>query len=131
LSGSIKSWPVGILPPGFEEDWLRQHCHKILLVEGGPDYLAACQLIAAQDENVLPVTMLGASVSICMDALPHFANRRTTIVAHGDEAGRGAGLCWAKQIEVAGGLVRLVNMKQGDLCDAVSNGSINKLEEIL
>jgi hypothetical protein len=26
---------VGLLPPGFEEPWLREHVHKILFVEGG------------------------------------------------------------------------------------------------
>ena len=39
----------------------QKHVHKILLVEGGPDYLAACQLIGEQDENVLPVAMLGGA----------------------------------------------------------------------
>jgi hypothetical protein len=55
LRGSSKQWPVGLLPPGFEKPWLKEHVRKILLVEGGPDYLAACQLIAeSTDENVLP-----------------------------------------------------------------------------
>ena len=123
LRGSSKSWPVGILPAGFEEPWLKQHCHKILLVEGGPDYLAVCQLIAEQDENVLPVAMLGASQNICEDALPHFANRRVTIVGHPDEAGRAAAARWAGQIQRAGGLVRTIQPKKGDLCDIVSAGA--------
>jgi hypothetical protein len=72
LKGSSKSWPVGLLPGGFEESWLEQHCHKILLVEGGPDYLAACQLIAESgEENVLPVAMLGAGATISQDALTY------------------------------------------------------------
>ena len=118
-----KVWPVGILPAGFEEPWLKQHCHKILLVEGGPDYLAVCQLIAEQDENVFPVAMLGASQNICEDALPHFANRRVTIVGHPDEAGRAAAARWAGQIQRAGGLVRTIQPKKGDLCDIVSAGA--------
>ena len=78
LPGSSKSWPVGILPTGFEEPWLKEHCHKILLVEGGPDYLAACQLIAAEVCNILPVAMLGSSASHC---------RRCTALFHGAQSG--------------------------------------------
>jgi hypothetical protein len=125
LRGSSKSWPVGLLPAGFEESWLKENVHKILLVEGGPDYLAACQIIAAQDINVLPVAMLGASQSISNDALPYFKNRRVTIVGHSDKAGREAGLRWAKQIQGAGGLVKLKNLTSGDLCDAVAAGATN------
>ena len=51
LRGSTKSWPVGLLPGGFEEPWLRQHVKKILLVEGAPDYLAACQLLAESESD--------------------------------------------------------------------------------
>ena len=123
LRGSSKSWPVGILPPGFEEDWLRRHCHKILLVEGGPDYLAACQLIAESAENVLPVAMLGASATICQDALSYFAGKHVTVVGHPDEAGRAAAMRWAQQIKAAGEVVRSIQLKKGDLCDIVAAGA--------
>ena len=56
--------------------------------------------------------MLGASVDICSAALPHFADRRVTMVAHADEAGRKAGLRWAKQIQGAGRLARISNLKR-------------------
>jgi DNA primase len=123
LRGSSKSWPVGLLPPAFEESWLKEHVRKILLVEGGPDYLAACQLIAAQDENVLPVAMLGASATICQDALPYFANRRVPVAAHPDEAGQPAAARWMKQIQAAGGLVRIFKLTKGDLCDIIAAGA--------
>ena len=123
LRGSSKSWPVGLLPPGFEESWLKEHVRKILLVEGGPDYLAACQLIAeSSDENVLPVAMMGASATISQDALHYFAGRRVTIAGHPDKAGRDAALRWALQIRDAGGLARPVALKNGDLCDIVAAG---------
>jgi hypothetical protein len=123
LRGSAKSWPVGILPPAFDESWLKEHVRKILLVEGTPDFLAACQLIVEQDINVLPVAMLGASQSICNDALPHFSGRKVTIVAHPDEAGRTAAERWAKQIQGARGLPRIFKLKSNDLCDIVAEGA--------
>jgi hypothetical protein len=123
LARSNKSWPVGLLPPGFEKPWLKEHVRKILLVEGGPDYLAACQLIAAStDDNVLPVVMMGASATISQDALPYFAGRRVTIAGHPDKAGRDAALRWALQIRDAGGFARPVALKNGDLCDIVAAG---------
>ena len=54
------------MPEGFHA---HEHIRKILIVEGAPDYLAARQLIAAQDENILPVAMLGASASISQQAI--------------------------------------------------------------
>ena len=127
LKGSSKSWPVGLLPGGFEESWLEQHCRKILLVEGGPDYLAACQLIAESgEENVLPVAMLGAGATICQDALTYFAGRNVTVVGHPDEAGLAAAIRWGQQIKAAGGIVRVVRLKKGDLCDIVSAGATHK-----
>lgn len=122
LRGSSKSWSVGIHPPGFDEPWLRDHVHRILLVEGGPDYLAACQIIAEQDGNVLPVAMLGATQSISQGALPHFTARRVIIIGHPDKSGRAAAANWGTQIQGAGGLVHAIQLKQGDLCDSVAAG---------
>jgi len=129
LAGSRKNWPLGLLPPAFEEPWLKEHVHRILLMEGGPDYLAACQIIAAQDVNILPVAMLGASQRIAFGALPYFAERETVIVAHPDEAGREAGIRWAQQIKGAGGQVEVVQ-GDNDLNDAVSAGGITNALEL-
>ena len=123
VAGSRKSWPVGVLPPGFEEPWLREHVHRILLVEGGPDYLACCQIIAEQDTNVLPVAMLGASQSISQAALPYFTGRRVTVIGHPDKSGREAATNWGTQIQGAGGLVQPIHLKNGDLCDHVVAGA--------
>jgi hypothetical protein len=128
ITGSDKSWPVGIIPPGFEEPWLKQHCHKLLLVEGGPDYLAACQIIvespATDFDNVLPVAILGASNSIAVDVLHYFIGRQTTIVAHGDNEGRDASARWEEQITSAGGTAQVVYLNNGtDLNDAVAAGA--------
>jgi hypothetical protein len=125
---SDKSWPVGILPSGFEEPWLTEHVHKIMLVEGGPDYLAACQLIAESPEtdfdNVLPAAIFGAGNDIAIDALTHFSARQITIVAHGEDAGQDAAARWAEQIKSAGGSAQVLYLNQGtDLCDAVAAGA--------
>lgn len=126
FGGSDKNWPVGILPPGFEDEWLRENADKIFLVEGGPDYLAACQIIAESPatnfDNVLPVTMLGASNNIADDALVHFSERKTTIVAHGDDEGCNAAERWKEQIIGAGGAAQVFYLTQ-DLCDAVAAGA--------
>ena len=50
------------------------------------------------------------------------ANRRVTVVAHPDEAGRGAAERWAKQIQGAEGVVRILQLKKHDLCDIVAAG---------
>ena len=125
---SDKSWPVGILPPGFEDEWLTKHVHRIMLVEGGPDYLAACQIIAespATDfDNVLPVAILGAGNEIADEALVHFARRETMIVAHGETAGYDAADRWSAQIKSAGGAAQVLYLNQGtDLCDTVAGGA--------
>jgi Toprim-like len=98
------------------------HIRKILLVEGAPDYLAACQLIAAQDENILPVTMLGASASISHEAIKYFTCRNVTIVAHPDNAGREAAMRWGTQLQDWGAIVQAIQLKKGDLCSVVASG---------
>ena len=123
-----KSWPVGIFAPGCEDEWLKENVHKIMLVEGGPDYLAACQIIAespATDfDNVLPVAILGASNDIADDALAHFSERETMIVAHGEDEGYNAADRWAEQIKSAGGAAQVLYLNQGtDLCDTVAGGA--------
>ena len=119
LRGSTKSWPVGIKPEGFQA---HEHIRKILLVEGAPDYLAACQLIAAQDDNILPVAMLGASASISHEAIKYFACRNVTIVAHPDNAGREAAMRWGAQLQDGGAIVQAIQLKKGDLCSVVASG---------
>jgi hypothetical protein len=66
------------------------------------------------------------------DALPHFANRRVTVIAHPDEAGREAAARWAKQIQGAEGLFRILQLKKHDLCDIVAAGAThNDLRSLL
>ena len=75
--------------------------------------------------NVLPVAILGAgNHDIAINALPHFTGRQTTIVAHGEDAGRNAADGWAGQIKGAGGSAQVVYLNNGtDLNDAVVAGA--------
>jgi CHC2 zinc finger len=124
LAGSRKSWPVGLRPPLLNENWLRKYVQTILLVEGMPDYLAACQLLVGRVAcDVLPVAILGASQTIASEALPYFTARRVIIVGHPDKAGREAATNWGTQIQGAGGIVQPIQLKNGDLCDRVVAGA--------
>jgi hypothetical protein len=96
----LKSWPMGITPPGFAQSKIDALNPRILLVEGTPDYIAACQLILDLPYLVLPCAMLGKSADISADALPHFKNRIVTIAGHPDARDRIA--AWASQIQGAG-----------------------------
>jgi hypothetical protein len=96
----LKSWPMGITPPGFTQSKIDALNPRILLVEGSPDYLAACQLILELPHLVLPCAMLGKSADISSNSLPHFKDRRVTIAGHSDAGDRIT--AWGKQIRDAG-----------------------------
>lgn len=116
LRGSCKSWPLGCQPPkvsvpdGF----------PVVLVEGSPDYLAACALAFHAKREFLPVTMLGAGQSIHVEALPFFSGRDVLILAHPDEAGTSAAKRWAAQLRAAGGNPSCMKLEGGDLNDLVT-----------
>ena len=114
LRGSCKSWPLGTqikvsVPDGF----------PVVLVEGGPDYLAACELAFYARREFLPAAMLGAGQSIHEDALPFFKGRDVLILAHPDEAGTTAAKRWAAQLQGAGANPRCLKLEGGDLNDLV------------
>jgi hypothetical protein len=78
--GSWQSWPLGIREASKGL--------SIALVEGAPDFLAACHFIAISkmDWHVAPVAMLGAGHRIAAEALPLFAGKKVRIFAHVDKA---------------------------------------------
>jgi len=124
----LKSWPVGILPPGFSDEQIQAMNPTILLVEGGPDYIAACQLTIRHPEwNILPAAMLGKAADICSKALPLFAGRKVSIAGHPDAEPRVAR--WATQIKAArASQVRPVLLESGDLNDVLSNSPATETE---
>jgi hypothetical protein len=111
-----KSWPVGA-------DNMGQRAN-VLLVEGGPDMLAAWHFLlrAGLEEKVAVVCMLGASNKIAAEALPYFAGKRVRIVMDADfpkdseaKAKRvlvaaGAALRWTAQLTAAGAACEVWNV---------------------
>jgi hypothetical protein len=93
LPGTRADWPVGTAAIG-------PHHEAILLLEGGPDLLAAHVFLFAENReaNAAAVGLLGAAASIAPDALDACRGRRLRIVAHADDAGQEAAQRWAAQL---------------------------------
>ena len=111
LRGSSKSWPVGLallkrLP----------HFRALMLLEGGPDYLAALHFCLEQDiHDVLPIAMLGRGVGakIHPEALSLLKGRRIRLCPHNDADGGGmtAAQMWATQLNEHGCTVDFCGFK--------------------
>lgn len=102
LRGSRKSWPLGAAVlrrvPEFR---------TLLLVEGGPDYLAALHFAHELERwDVLPVAMLGRGTGTKIDAaaLELMRGRRVRIYPHADADGGGVESArrWAAQLNWVG-----------------------------
>jgi hypothetical protein len=107
LRGSCKSWPLGVAVLRRIPDF-----RTVLLVEGGPDYLAALHFAAELDRwDVLPVAMLGRSAGAKIDpaALELLQGRCVRIYPHADADGGGTRSArqWAMQLHSAGCTVDL------------------------
>lgn len=102
LAGSKKDWPVGLVVRGFELAEFR----ALLLVEGGPDYLAALHFTMQHHGDCLPIAFLGvgAGKHIRHEALTLMGGRRVRIYPHVEESdvGRNASERWAEQLVAAG-----------------------------
>jgi hypothetical protein len=103
LGGSIKSWPVGLALP--EE--LTKTTSNFMLVEGGPDLLAAYHLkLEMNDLSWTPIALLGAGVNrIDPEALALLRGKCVKVIEHADAAGTSAGPSWAKALSAAGARV--------------------------
>jgi hypothetical protein len=78
-AGSWAAWPVGCAGLGLAE--------RVAVVEGGPDALAMCDLMAGWGWGLndgAVVAMFGASASIAPWCLGKFRGRRVRIFAHND-----------------------------------------------
>lgn len=105
LAGSRKDWPLGLTLGTMEMDGEpvpKSHPNAtILLVEGGPDYLAAFDFMAKSKAiGFQPVAILGKSNKLAPEALEEMAGRRVRIFPHLD--GMEAGKAWAAQLASVG-----------------------------
>lgn len=99
IKGSDKSWPIGaeLLRQGIE-------VRAIMLVEGGPDYLAALHFIHQfRVAGIMPVAMLGKA-EVHPDAVQLMKGRHVRIYPHNDpdEGGLRAALKWGAQFNQVG-----------------------------
>jgi len=135
LKGSTKSWPVGLALRVSESRGEHLRRIPLVLVEGGPDLLAAFALLAAlpsREGDVQPVAMLGASASINAEALSQIAGRRVLVLAHGDKAGADCAARWGRQLSEANCKVQLRHLPDGqDLNDLVSKHGLKTTGEVL
>lgn len=103
LRGSTKSWPVGL---GISRPDLIKHFQCFLLVEGGPDLIAALHFALLFHRAALPITILGAGAgtAIHSEALALLAGKRVRIYPHDDPGGQGqeAASKWVAQLQRAG-----------------------------
>lgn len=126
--GGQKNWPVNL------EDAARRP--KLALVEGGPDALAALEIVRREGkaESVGVVAVLGAAnTRLDPAALPFFRGKVIRLFPHADEAGRKAAKEWARALVDAGaarvdafdlsGLVRHDGQKGKDVCDLLNIGA--------
>lgn len=125
LRGSRKSWPLGAAVlrrlPQFR---------TLLLVEGGPDYLAALHFADELERwDVLPVTMLGRSTGTRMDpeALELMRGRRVRIYPHLDADGGGmqSAQQWATQLHSVDCTVDLFEFTDLRLTDGTHPKDLN------
>jgi len=96
LQGSNPAWPIGIIEA--------RQFPVILLVEGGPDGLAASAAIMEEKrwQDAAVVVMASSSPAIHPKALPHFDGKRVRIFADDGHAGEQASQKWQGQLIQAG-----------------------------
>lgn len=119
LKGSKKSWPIGLKPRKGNQEVSDL---RVIIVEGGADFLALYAIKEYAKTDFLPVAMLGASNRINKGALPFFAGREVIILADDDDAGVKAAQVWRDQLEEILVTVRAERLKTG-----VEKGDLNDL----
>lgn len=130
-----KSWPLGAAGMGSRK------C--VLLVEGGPDMLAAYHFLHGFEmlRQVAVVCMLGASNRIAEEALPYFEGTRVRIIMDEDQpkriktatgekmiqAGAEAAARWTQQLTMAGATVETFSLRGLTMADGRPVKDLNDL----
>jgi hypothetical protein len=124
LPGARAAWPLGA---GQAASF-----PVVLFCEGGPDLLAAYHFIAVEQraDDAAAVAMLGASLSVPTDALPHFAGRRVRFFTHSDAAGRASVTRWARQLAQAGARVDALALDGLRRADGSPAKDLNDLTQV-
>ena len=125
LKGSVKSWPCGLMP----NEGILEGAGALLLVEGGPDLLAALHFCLAQERwDLWPVAMLGAGAgSFHPEALPRLSGRRVRLYPHADDTGGVAVKRWAAQLQALGCTVDAFTCAGIPRCDGKPCKDLNDL----
>lgn len=138
--GSKKGWPIGLSLASGDPNQI------LLVVEGGPDFLAANVLVRhLRRADVLPVAIMGREITrLIPEAQQALAGRLVHIVPHRDRgesgeitSGRDAAVKWTDMLaddcgvtEVTWssleGLTRPDGQPATDLCEAVEDGGIER-----
>lgn len=123
-----KNWPVGCSAMGDRM--------KVLMVEGGPDFLAAVAFLLRWGVfyEVAVVSMLGTSNRIRESALGFFKGRRVRIAMDADEVkpdgkrpGLEAAARWTEQLTAAGAVVQAVDLSGVEMPDGAMAKDLNDL----
>jgi hypothetical protein len=104
--GSTKSRTIGRLVRPLGQQLVADYpC--VLLVEGGPDFLAAHYLIeqTADRSSYAVVGILGASQSVSDENWAEYEGKVVRIYPHMDEAGIAAATCWESKLKEHGAKV--------------------------
>ena len=114
---------------------LRTDPDPCFLVEGGPDWLAACWLawrsgLIPNAPQWIPLGLLGAGCLIPYSQLERLRQRRVCIFAHGDGSGESAAENWTKQLLSARCTVEVFPIGELGLLQTDGN-PVNDLNDVL
>jgi hypothetical protein len=130
LPGTCSNWPVGLSAIGPEHE-------GILLLEGGPDLLAAHGFLTAEKREAsgAAVCMLGSAVSLPPECLHSLRGRKIRIVAHADQPGQQAANRWGRQLLPLAACVDVVTLgtlerRDGSPCKDLNDASLLDEETI-
>ena len=121
LPNSQASWPIGL-----EES---RPYPIILLVEGGPDLLAAAHFAwcEGRDKETAIVAVMGASHRLKSYSLTILAGKRIRIFSHNDRSGIAFTKRWAKQLKNVGSIVDAVSFDGLIQTDGAEVSDLNDL----